>query len=118
VLAFCYYEHLLLLACLETGKDTSTMQVEGLKTALRAPKLVLRFRALVRSCIVALQAGVCMVLTNEDMPLLFTRIVSAVVRGGSTASASDDDGSCQRPSVGPLPLTLRPPHAPTPSGPL
>jgi hypothetical protein len=68
------------------------MQLEGLKAALRAPKLVLRFRAMVRSCIVALQAGVCMVLTNEDMPLVFARIVSAVVRGGSTASFSADDG--------------------------
>ncbi len=75
------------------------MTPDSLKIALRAPKLVLRFRCMVRSFIVSLQAGLCMVLTNEDMPLLFTRVVSATVRGASSEVLAADDGA----------LAVRPP---------
>ena len=68
------------------------MQSDGLRIALKAPKLVLRFRAMSLGCIAALPAGVCVVLTNEDMPLLFMRMISGVVRAASTSPSVIDDG--------------------------
>ncbi len=78
------------LLATRAGKDTSPMMIDGLRASLKAPKLVLRFRSMAQSCIISLQSGVCAVLTNEDMPLLFLRIVSCVARAGATASCIDD----------------------------